>query len=319
MASSQDDGSSGCRHSDCPSLSARRVVTSAARERWKLLGRALKQRATNGKVEAISVRRFESFGLLKTRKAKLDDSILTEREGANKEDAKWFEYTCDVAPNFKMDIRQLGGSFTYEALIGFNNTGNVCIWPSEEVLTYYCLKNKEIFRDQTVCELGGGMTCLAGVAVAIASEAEEVVLTDGNEKSVENVDQILQRNSAQFGDTKVSCQVLKWDEQDQLDRLAGVFDHVICADCLFFDQYRRPLVDCIFRILKPNGVATIFAPRRNQTLEDFCRLAEPFFRVTTVENHEEILWALHLKLQAEDRDRYNPDIHYPIMLTLTKQ
>lgn len=69
------------------------------------------------------------------------------------------------------------------------------VWPSEEVLAYYCLKNNYVFKEKAVLELGGGMTCLASFAVAKTSDAILVACTDGNPASVENVKRIIEHNN----------------------------------------------------------------------------------------------------------------------------
>uniref|UniRef100_A0A0D3EAV9 Calmodulin-lysine N-methyltransferase n=1 Tax=Brassica oleracea var. oleracea TaxID=109376 RepID=A0A0D3EAV9_BRAOL len=64
-----------------------------------------------------------------------------------------------------------------------DNTGLVCQWPSEEVLAYLCMSQPDCFRGKRVIELGSGYG-LAGLVIAAATEASEVVVSDENPQVV---------------------------------------------------------------------------------------------------------------------------------------
>ncbi|XP_064490329.1 calmodulin-lysine N-methyltransferase-like [Ornithodoros turicata] len=286
--------------------------SSVAKMRWKMLAKALHEgRVSQADLFFGSVRRFSSFGLLQI--------TPTERQkGDENDDGTWYEVTCLKEPQFSLKIRALPDRISLKDVKGFDNTGNVCIWPSEEVLAYYCMKNKEIFVDKSVCELGGGMTCLAGFVVAATTKARETFLTDGNNKSIQNVQVILERNLSCLDNCNVVTRRIRWDEDDDISDLLARFDVIISADCLFFDDGRQPLVNTIWKLLSDKGLAVILAPTRGKSFQQFVELAQHKFFVEILMAYDTCVWELHARYQHERPDTYDANLHYPQMLILRK-
>ena len=131
-------------------------------------------------------------------------------------------------------ILQISGiipKFSVEEINGFNNTGNVCIWPSEECLSIYCLENRELFRAKSVIEIGAGMTGLAGLIVSQACSSRAVTLTDGNEVSVKNLAAIIKENKLE---ENVTSHVLKWEDTNKYEKMKAQYDIAVCSDCFNF-------------------------------------------------------------------------------------
>lgn len=248
------------------------------------------------------MRRFATFSLL------TPEAIATDEPTNN-----IYRYTATVNHNRHwVEINHLTRAFTAHDLMGFNNTGNVCVWPSEESLAFYALNNLNLFRQSRVLELGSGMSALGGLMVAKYANPKLVHLTDGNHTAVSNIAKSLQRNN--FSGCEVSCSVLQWGKSPVFQK----FDVILSADCLFFDEARNDLVDTIYDFLTGNGLALVMAPKRGGTLEIFARSAQlKGFRCEKSVFYNEAVWDKHLESMDRNVD-YDEDLHYPILLKLTK-
>lgn len=311
----------------------KKSVTSIAKRRWKILAKALCHGsnsfdesenelntpihlATNQSNQTISddylasVRRFTCFSLFQR------NSVTVRYVNEDiQSDENWFVYQTNVDDQeYSVVIHEISQKFTPEELIGFNNTGNVCIWPSEEALAFYILHHLPAFHQRRVLELGGGMTCLAGLLIAKYTASEFVNLTDGNDLSVQNANETLSQNT--FNSAKVSCSVLKWETVDYVHEDAQ-YDCIVSADCLFFDSARTSFINALWLFMKPTGFGLIMAPYRGSTLNIFLQQAKlKGFQCQVRKCYNRIIWQKHLELL--DTSVYDEDIHYPVLIEVTK-
>lgn len=262
--------------------------------------------------DECSIRRISSFMLLKTQKLENVFQSIEDVQVVNKIDSHtWYKYCMSIDDEeYFVVVAHKKRTFSAEDLMGFNNTGNICIWPSEETLTYYIVANLNIFRDKSVLELGGGMSCLAGLFCGKYAFAKNITLTDGNKISTENVQTSMHLNKFTC---PVACQVFKWGETKTDQK----YDIILSADCLFFDEARSALIDTIWDTLNVSGLGLVMAPNRGNTLQNFIHHSEnKGFKCKKIMNYNNTVWERHLKL-LENND-YDENIHYPILIELTK-
>ncbi|XP_073827219.1 calmodulin-lysine N-methyltransferase [Musca autumnalis] len=302
------------------------VIQNTARKRWKILAKVLRKDSeetvsSSGEEcaaeQTASVRRFKSFDLL--RQDSFEDHSTLNYLGKAE---NWYKYkvildtrSSSTQQEYTVNIHHMDRHLTATDLMGFNNTGNICVWPSEEALTAFVLCDLQSYNGKWILELGGGFTCLSGLMLSKYAKPYAVHLTDGNEVSVENVKKTVCLNEMSC---YTKCSVLKWeDKASRSPTEAGKFDVILSADCLFFDEARSALVDTIWYYLSPQGEALVMAPRRGKTMSLFIEEAVKYgFMVSITQRYNETIWKRHLELM--NSTLYDADLHYPVLLRLRK-
>ncbi|XP_039012393.1 calmodulin-lysine N-methyltransferase-like, partial [Hibiscus syriacus] len=202
-----------------------------------------------------------------------------------------------------------------------DNTGLVCQWPSEDVLAYFSLSHADMFRSKRVIELGSGYG-LAGLAIAAATEALEVVISDGNPQVVDYILYNINTNSKAFDETRVKSMQLHWN-QKEVSNLSHTFDVVVASDCTFFKEFHKDLARITELLLKKEGhsEAIFFSPKRGNSLDKFLEEIEGkdlLFSITEIYDAE--IWKHHQRFMNGDESwpGYEKDHCYPLLIRITR-
>ncbi|CAG8623760.1 10378_t:CDS:2, partial [Racocetra persica] len=308
--------------------------TTPAKARWKLLSSVISSLNADSLVtlNKFSKRNHQGFDLFP--KTKLDQSplslddvnkkvidvtlektltnseIYTDKDKHTQKDHyEWYSY--DLGGNDYINVRikfpyycDMKSSL-YSKYSGFLYTGNICVWPAEEVLAYYSINNSHLFRNKNVCEIGGGMCALAGLFVATKCQPSSVTLTDANSK---------------LSSANLCAMQMIWNCNTHYDK---TYDVVLCADCTFDKQIHLHLLHVIRSILKkpskdnPDGsLFLLCAPQRGGSLQEFISLleAQGDFHVKLLERYDDCVWEVHQQSITENSVHYVPDIHYPLIV-----
>jgi len=221
---------------------------------------------------------------------------------------------------------------------GVDNTGNVCVWPAEEVLAHLCVQIAHVLANRAVVELGAGMTGLAGLVAAASTRARRVTITDGNKAAAQNVAQCVALNAFNAGASasqlRVDTQQLVWSSAhaDEAKARVGAADVVMAADCLFFKDFHVDLVDTLAALVNasprkdgddassPAGSQTVLevdgrlderiqdlgfpqvwlvAPRRGATMDLFISHALRRFNVAVAREYDAAVSHAHERCMTE--------------------
>eukprot|EP00743_Colponemidia_sp_Colp-15_P010545 GILK01011626.1.p1 GENE.GILK01011626.1~~GILK01011626.1.p1 ORF type:complete len:304 (+),score=31.42 GILK01011626.1:32-943(+) len=294
--------------------------------KWKLLRKALlpsaRKEPEDSETEAASIHRHAGFRLI-------DTSIAAKRElvdGVVETDIAYH-----ISPELSIIITNKTIAKTAEMLkkaseSRVDNTGNICIWPTEEVLAFYCKQRPHLFAGKRVCEFGAGMAGLAGICIAAVSDASQVVVTDGNSQATLTLTHNVRQNAHLYGDTRVSAECFVWDRSFEMDgymsthpdtSMRELFDVIVAADCCFFKDFHIDLVHVLDRLLSPNGTAYIMAPKRGDSLDVFIEHCRNSLDVQILQHYEDQVSQKHSIFIRDEPHLYDPNIHYPLLLLLT--
>uniref|UniRef100_A0A7S3D2R6 Calmodulin-lysine N-methyltransferase n=1 Tax=Palpitomonas bilix TaxID=652834 RepID=A0A7S3D2R6_9EUKA len=248
--------------------------------KWKILRDFVRKTQAGATSEEASVRSVKSVGLVR--------SSLVEKRGVWEKtkfevlsEAGWLGLPFDLVVRSEKAVSL--ADFSHENSNGVDNTGNVCLWPAEEILTYLLVASRmgdtliptpatlslppplSLFdvREKRVLEIGAGQG-VAGFFAATSfgtstAVAKSITLTDGNPMVVktlrENV-QHFKESGVTSGADVVEAAELKWSEdltRDDIRKLPGAsqkddeppFDIILAADCLFFKAFHTALAHTV--------------------------------------------------------------------------
>ncbi|KAH9109385.1 hypothetical protein LEN26_004177 [Aphanomyces euteiches] len=168
-------------------------------------------------------------------------TALEEAKGPN-EDTFTYKFGDDIAIHLNGLRRDIGQTL--------NSTG-LTLWRAGDFLSDFMFRERELFADKRVLELGSGLGLCGILAHHLGAK---VLITDGDKESMV----LLVENCKLNGlDTNKCCQELLWGE-NLTPETQGTFDVLIGADIIYEKEYVQPLFVTASHFLARSSPANVF-------------------------------------------------------------
>ncbi|KAL3657398.1 hypothetical protein V7S43_017717 [Phytophthora oleae] len=328
------------------------TLTDKTKRHWRVLRNALLRSTSNG-ASSTSDAPGDTASAIATQFFPLYpespvDTLTVQMQSPALENFAWVTYDLTMEKRLEKPVKvfvhekrkdvkrvSIAELLSHKVNQGVDNTGNIRTWPSEQILLSYMLSSgmcsqvqrRDINRNLlpvTCCELGGGMAGLASLGMLACAPVafERIVVTDGNPLSVENLQLCVQENKKQkvfARGADITAELLRWDRNATLrEDLQHQFDLVFASDCLFFEEFHEDLAHTIKNLLRHgSGRCLLLQPSRNGSMERFCAVAERHgFTIRQSRDYDTEIARKHEEYQRTRHD-YVPDVHFPVLLTLS--
>lgn len=190
---------------------------------------------------------------------------------------------------------------------GVDNTGNICVWDSEQTMAFCLLKHlhqnklslpyeRDAADGIDILELGSGMAGLAGLALVnkLQQQQQQPVrlwLTDGHPQAVQNnrvhaylrhlqrKSNALSTSSKKYEGNSVQCRVLRWalEKPTAAPTRSSLSMEIpprncqiaIVSDCTHFQEFHAHLILTLAYSVRVHGSVYLCQPHRGTSLERF--------------------------------------------------
>lgn len=214
---------------------------------------------------------------------------------------------------------------------GVDNTGNARVWDAEILLVHALSSSviqeacgvhsawNELAVTETlqVLELGAGMAGIAGLSMATATTGKiQVTITDGHcECVMNNKVHVILNDFPECANIKVEKLLWNTDLHE-----SSKIDLLLCSDCTHFQEHHASLAVTIASLLRIGGVAILCQPPRGNSLNNFITCVESMNGILSIQQmveYDEKVTSCHVK-ELGTNPCYDPNIHYPYIVLLTK-
>ncbi|CAO1423355.1 unnamed protein product [Diamesa hyperborea] len=179
-----------------------------------------------------------------------------------------------------------------------DGTTGLSLWPASLTLAEYLVKNKDLFNDKSILELGSGIG-LTGIVLLKACKTPKIYLSDCHESVLEKLVENIDANLLGHNCETIECstlhvrQRLKVDESRELGVLNLTWENIeeskgwlekhcipdiiLASDVVYDDSIFDSLIHCLKNLFELSTSLIFYLAqsiRSQETFNTFCKLLE---------------------------------------------